>query len=68
MRAKPRFWTCVCGATHEVTDEAIRCVGPGHSVYISPAYWTYEVGKKDVKQQNVDYDLFGLQTAQTNRK
>lgn len=68
MKAKPRFWTCICGATHEVTDKPIRCVGVGHSVYLSPAYWTYEVGKEDVKQQTIEYDLFGMPRAQANRK
>lgn len=36
-----RTWTCTCGKIYKIDGRAIRCVGPGHSVYLNPRIHTY---------------------------
>lgn len=33
-------YVCVCGKAHKVNmKEGVRCIGPGHSVYLSPEWF-----------------------------
>ncbi len=51
-------WTCACGLTHAIIPgKPIRCVGRGHSVYISPAYFdpTYVKKKEPPKKVEGEY-------------
>jgi hypothetical protein len=47
-----KYWTCACGQKHAIIQgQAIRCSGPGHMVYLSPAYFDTP-GETKSKSQN----------------
>lgn len=59
--AKPnaRIWTCACGRQHIVDGKPINCIGPGHSVTIMPAFFTYDPkGETPKPQSTAQYGLF----------
>lgn len=62
MKVTAKFWKCVCGITHAVNEQPIRCIGPGHSVYLAPEYFQYLAGsnKPEEKQatESIQATLF----------
>ena len=43
---KVKYYTCICGKKHVISDQPVVCDGPGHRVVIQPRYWTYDINPK----------------------